>query len=236
MPVTSGHAIAAWRIIEAGGTPALDPADKDQPDKDRADSDRADTDQADMDRADMDQNAAIDQLADLIRRVAAGDRGAFRRIYDLQAPRLYGIALRITRQAPLASDAVHDALLQLWRNAGRFDIDRGNPEAWLISLVRYRALDIVRHRAREAPEDDLPEAIDEDPDPFARLASSRDAAALHRCLNGLEPDRRRLLSLAFVEGLSHSEVAERVKMPLGTVKSGIRRSLQSLRLCLEGAA
>lgn len=206
-----GHGRSGWRIIEAGSARALF-------------------------RADMDQDAASDQLAELIRRVAAGDRGAFRRVYDLQSSRLYGIALRITRQAPLASDAVHDALLQLWRNAGRFDVERGNPEAWLLSLVRYRALDIVRRRAREAPEDDLPEAVDEDPDPLERLSSSRDAAALHGCLGGLEEDRRRLLALAFVEGLSHSEVAERVKMPLGTVKSWIRRSLQSLRLCLDSAA
>jgi RNA polymerase sigma-70 factor (ECF subfamily) len=183
----------------------------------------------------MDQESAAAELAELIRRVAAGDRAAFRRIYDLHAPRLYGVALRITRQAPLASDAVHDALLQLWRNAGRFDAERGNAEAWLLSLVRYRALDILRRRVREAPEDDLPDLVDEDPDPLARLASSRDAAALHGCLAQLEPERRRLLALAFVEGLSHSEVAERVKMPLGTVKSWIRRSLQSLRLCLDGA-
>jgi len=176
------------------------------------------------------------ELADLIPRIAAGDRGAFRRVYDLHAPRLYAVALRITRQGPLASDAVHDAFLQLWRNADRFDLDRGNPEAWLVSLVRYRALDIARRRTREVSDEDLPESIDEDPDPLQRLVTSRDAAALHGCLGQLEADRRRLLGLAFIDGLSHSEVAERLKLPLGTVKSWIRRSLQSLRLCLEGVA
>ena len=174
-------------------------------------------------------------LTGLLEQVAAGDRAAFRRLYDLQAPRLYAVAVRITRQGPLASDAVHDALLQVWRNAGRFDAARGNPEAWLLSLVRYRALDIARRRGREVSDEDLPEAIDDDPDPLARLAASRDAAALRGCLGQLEEDRRKLVLLAFVDGLSHSEVAERVKMPLGTVKSWIRRSLQSLRLCLEGA-
>ena len=177
-----------------------------------------------------------DRLATLIPRIAAGDRAAFRQVYDLYSSRLYAVAVRITRQAPLASDAVHDALLQLWRNAGRFDLERGHPEAWLISLVRYRALDIARRRTREVSDDDLPEPVDDDPDPLERLATARDAAALHACLGGLEADRRKLLSLAFIEGLSHSEVAERVKLPLGTVKSWIRRSLQSLRICLEGAA
>ena len=180
---------------------------------------------------------ADDALAALLRRVAAGDRAAFRRLYDLQAPRLYAVAVRITRQGPLASDAVHDAFLQVWRNADRFEATRGSPEAWLLSLVRYRALDIARRRGREVAQDDLdlPEPVDEDPDPLQRLADRRDATALHLCLGQLEADRRRLLLLAFVDGLSHSEVAERVSMPLGTVKSWIRRSLQSLRLCLEGA-
>ena len=173
----------------------------------------------------------------LLGQVAAGDRVAFRRLYDLQAPRLYAVALRITRQGPLAADAVHDAFLQVWRNAGRFDAARAPAEAWLLGLVRYRALDIARRRGREVAADDLdlPEPADEGPDPLEVLAGSRDAAALHACLRQLEADRRRLVLLAFVDGLSHSEVAARVGMPLGTVKSWIRRSLQSLRLCLEGA-
>ncbi len=177
------------------------------------------------------------ELPDLLARVAAGDRAAFRRIYDLQSARLYAVALRVTRQGPLAADAVHDAFLQVWRNAGRFDVSRGSPEAWLLSLVRYRALDIARRRGRETSQDDLdlPEPVDESPDALERLASGREAAALHGCLRQLDGERRRLVILAFVEGLSHSEVAERVKMPLGTVKSWIRRSLQSLRVCLEGA-
>ena len=184
---------------------------------------------------DPNHDAGATSLADLLGLIAAGDRAAFRRVYDLQAPRLYAVALRITRQGPLASDAVHDALLQVWRNANRFDLSRGNPEAWLLSLVRYRALDIARRRGREVSDQDLPEPIDEDPDPLERLAATRDAASLRDCLALLEADRRKLVLLAFVDGLSHSEVAERLKMPIGTVKSWIRRSLQSLRLCLEGA-
>ncbi len=184
----------------------------------------------------MADTAPDDALVDLLRRVAAGDRAAFRRLYDLEAPRLYAVALRITRQTPLAADAVHDAFLQVWRNADRFETARGSPAAWLLSLVRYRALDIARRRGREVAQDDLdlPEPADDAPDPLDRLASSREAAALHGCLGQLDAERRRLLLLAFVEGLSHSEVAERVRMPLGTVKSWIRRSLQTLRLCLEG--
>lgn len=178
-----------------------------------------------------DGEAASDPGA-LLWLVAAGDRIAFRRLYDLQAPRLYAVALRITRQSALAADAVHDAFLQVWRNAARFDAARGSAEAWLLSLVRYRALDIARRRVRETPDDDLPERQDTDPDPLARLETARDAAALHRCLQTLEPERRRLVVMAFVEGLSHSELAERLATPLGTIKSWIRRSLLALRACL----
>lgn len=185
----------------------------------------------------MDDAATADELASLLHLVAAGDRDAFRRLYDLQAPRLYAVALRITRQGPLAADAMHDAFLQVWRNAARFETARGSAGGWLVSLVRYRALDIARRRGHEsyAEDADLPELADADPDPLERLAASRDAAALHACLRRLDGERRRLLMLAFVDGLSHSEIATRVGMPLGTVKSWIRRSLQTLRLCLDGA-
>lgn len=169
----------------------------------------------------------------LLGRIASGDRDAFRKLYDLHAPRLHAFALRITRQGPLAADAVHDAFLQVWRNADRFNADRGSPTAWLLGLVRYRALDIARRRGREVPDHDMPEPVDEDPDPLQRLLASRDAAALHACLGQLPADRRRLVLLAFVEGLTHGDLALRLAIPLGTVKSWIRRSLQSLRSCLE---
>jgi RNA polymerase sigma-70 factor (ECF subfamily) len=178
---------------------------------------------------------AVD-IAGLLSQVANGDREAFRRLYDLQASRLYGVALRVTRQHSLASDAVHDGFLQVWRNAARFDASRGSPEAWLVSLVRYRALDIARRRVRETSVDQMPEQEDPDPGPLAQLEQSEDGKALHHCLGQLEENRRQLIVLAFVEGLTHSEVAERLKVPLGTAKSWIRRGLQVLRSCLEGGA
>lgn len=172
-------------------------------------------------------------LAPLIAAVAAGDGVAFGRIYELSASRLYGIALRITRQPALADDAVHDAFLELWRNAGRFDERKGDPNVWLSSLVRYRAVDITRRRGRVVSDEGLPEPIDDEPDALARLEVSSDSAALRTCLEKLDADRRRLLSLAFINGLSHGELAKRMQVPIGTVKSWIRRSLQSLRVCME---
>jgi RNA polymerase sigma-70 factor (ECF subfamily) len=168
----------------------------------------------------------------LLRRCAGGDRGAFRMLYDRWGGRLHGIALRITRQASLAADATQDTFVQIWQQAHRFDPERGTAEAFLVSLVRYRALDLVRRQSREVPGYEPDEREDEAPDALSRLVTTAEGAALHRCLDTLDPERRRLVVLAFVEGLSHSELAERLRVPLGTVKSSIRRSLLSLRECL----
>jgi len=176
--------------------------------------------------------AASDDISTLLHRCAGGDRAAFRLLYDRWGDRLYGIALRITRQPSLAADAVHDAFLQIWQQAHRFDPERGSPEAWMIGMVRFRALDLVRRQAREVPGYEPVDLEDETPDALARLVSTSEGAALHRCLNELEEDRRKLVVMAFVDGLSHSELAERLHVPLGTVKSWIRRSLITLRGCL----
>lgn len=170
----------------------------------------------------------------MIQACAAGDRAAFRRLYEVWSARLHGIALRITRQPSLAADATQDAFIQVWQQATRFDPTRGTAEAWLVSLVRYRALDIVRHAAHEQPGYEPEEAPDEAPDALALLVGSAEGAALHRCLDELEPERRRLILLAFVDGPSHSGLATRLDAPIGTVKSWIRRGLATLRACLDG--
>ena len=136
--------------------------------------------------------AAGDDATALLRRCAVGDRAAFRLLYDRWGNRLYGVALRITRESSLAADALHDAFLQIWQLAHRYDPDRGGAEAWMIGMVRYRALDIVRRRAREVPGYEPAEREDESPDALARLVSTTEGAALHRCLNELEQERRRL--------------------------------------------
>lgn len=171
----------------------------------------------------------------LLARCAQADGDAFRRLYDLESPTLYGIALRITRQAALASDAVHDAMLQVWRNAARFDPARGNARAWLIGLVRYRALDAVRRTTREVLGAEMAEHADPEPDALDRMLATDDGQALHRCLQDVEPVRRSLLMMAFVDGLTHTQVASRVGQPLGTVKSSIRRALLTLRDCMTGS-
>ena len=178
----------------------------------------------------------LEEIAQLLVSCASGDATAFRRLYELQSAPLYGLALRITRQPTLAADAVHDALLQVWRNAERFDPTRGSARAWLATLVRYRAMDAVRKTRREVPSLEQDERADTDPDPLDRLLSTQDGQALHRCLQDVAPERRTLVVMAFVDGLTHAEIATRLRQPMGTVKSTIRRALLTLRTCLSGTA
>ena len=168
----------------------------------------------------------------LLLATAGGDRTAFRQLYDQQAPRLYGVALRILRQAPLAADALQEAFLQAWQQAARFEPARGSAEAWLAGLVRYRALDIARGRGPLASDADIPEQPDPSPDALTQLTSASDAASLHACLQELDEKRRTLILRAFFDGLTHAELSEHLAMPLGTVKTWIRRGLASLRACL----
>ena len=172
-------------------------------------------------------------LAALLQRCAAGDSKAFRDLYDAQASILHNLAMRITNDPELAADAVHDTFVQVWRRAAKFDPERGNAGAWLTGIVRYRALDTRRPRARENLVSDLPDQEDETPNALARLVEIAEGEALYRCLALLEPDRRQMLVSAYVDGLSREKIADRYEVPLGTMKSWIRRALARLRRCLE---
>ena len=169
----------------------------------------------------------------LLQRCGEGDRAAFHRLYEMQSPRLYGLALRLMQQPTLAADAVHDAFIQVWQRAERFDPARGAAEAWLTSLLRYRAIDILRRRSRERYGHERPEEPDPSPGALEQLGERAEGEALRRCLAELEEGQRRVVLLAFMEGLSHSELALRLQAPLGTVKSWVRRALLGLRRCLE---
>jgi len=175
-----------------------------------------------------------DRLDALLVACAAGDRRAFRRLYDQESARHYGLALRILHQHSAAADALQDAFLQIWQKASTFDPARGSARAWLASIVRYRALDAAqRHRREVLTDDPTPADAAEEFDPIAALAAQRDGHRLQACLGGLEDRSRHAIVLAFVDGLTHSEIAARITKPLGTVKAWIRRGLAALRSCLE---
>lgn len=172
-------------------------------------------------------------LSALLATVATGDRAALRAVYERQSVRLFGVANAILRDRDASADALQDAFLRIARRAGQFDATRGTPEAWLGAIVRHAALDIIRARGREIPSDD-PNLGDQAVAPEAeeRLSVSMEGKRLRACLDGLEPKNRDGIVLAFVHGLSHPQIADRLGLPLGTVKSWIRRGLQTLKECL----
>jgi len=174
-----------------------------------------------------------DELAGLLARVAIGDRAALQAVYARQSTRLFGTAMAILRDRTAAADALQDAFLKLWQRAGQFDPKRGQAQAWIGQIVRHAALDAARARGREVLSDD-PSLGDAAVDPTALddLSAVEDGRRLRHCLRQLDEMPRQGIVLAFVHGLSHPEVAERLGTPLGTVKSWIRRGLLTLRECL----
>ena len=163
----------------------------------------------------------------LLRRLSAGDQSALGELYDLYAGLVNGLALRILRDGSEAQDVVQEVFLQVWRQAARYDPARGSPEAWLCTMARTRALDRLRRLAarREEPEPRLPDA-GAAPRPEATLA-------VRGVLERLSAVQREALELAYYEGLTQSEIAERLGQPLGTVKTRIRTAMMRLREALE---
>ena len=172
-------------------------------------------------------------LTDLLVAVAKGDRNALRAIYVRQSTRLFGIAMAILRDRTAAADVLQDSFLKLWQRADQFDPAR-NPQAWVDAIVRYGALDVARARGRETLSDDPNLGDGEDGfDVVEAIGQAEQNVRLRRCMETLDERTRRSIGLAFVRGMSHAEVAHEMDMPLGTVKSIIRRGLLNLRACLS---
>ncbi|HYB10271.1 MAG TPA: sigma-70 family RNA polymerase sigma factor [Alphaproteobacteria bacterium] len=181
-----------------------------------------------------DATVALSSPDALIEAVGHGSKTALRRLYELESRRLYGIALRIVRRPDVAADVLQDCFIQVWQNARSFSVERGTGAAWLTGIVRFRALDAARKFRREIPTDD-PTLGDAplDSDAIEKIDAAAAARALRRCLDLLDERQRRCVLLAFVDGMSHTEIAERIAAPLGSVKSWVRRGLLSLRSCLQ---
>ncbi len=170
------------------------------------------------------------QIAAALARCAAGERPGLRAIYDIEGARMLGVARRILRRQDLAEEAVQDCFMRVWRNARSFDPARGSGRTWLYAVLRNSALSILRDERRFVSDDDRPEEAA--PMTESALSLLPEASALRRCLEQLDANRRSVVVLAYVHGLSHGELAGRLNVPLGTVKSWIRRGLSSLQECM----
>lgn len=176
--------------------------------------------------------------ADLLTRIAAGDETALAALYDRMSNAAYGLALRVLGNADAAEDVVQDAFLRIWRRADRYEAGRGAARAWVLRVVRNVAIDRLRTmdarmraETRSQTETALV-AVPEAPDETA--SRSERSRTLREALADLPAEQRRAIEIAYFEGLSHSEIAERERMPLGTVKTRIRDGVIKLRDKLMG--
>lgn len=175
----------------------------------------------------------------LIRSVAAGDVQAFARLYDSFSGVLYTLALRMLQRREDAEELLQEVFLKIWNDAGRYDAARGAPLAWAITITRHKAIDRIRSTTRRR---DLHEAVEEETAgvpppgdaPPALAAENREAArAVQSSVASLPADVRETIELAYFGGLSHSEIAQKLSLPLTTVKSRIRRAMMQLRQTLR---
>lgn len=179
------------------------------------------------------------ELMALIDRIGRRDEAALRLLYDRTAPKLFGLAMRVVRQREWAEDVLQEAFLTIWRAAGDYRSTLSPPLAWMGLIVRSRSLDFLRRRTAERAHltDEIDDAMADtmegnSPNPMDVSLASQQAWALHQCLGKLENRQREVVSLAYLRDLSHSELAEQLKLPLGTVKTWIRRGLEQLRTCM----
>lgn len=180
-----------------------------------------------------------DQSEDLeaaIRACAGGDRAGLQRIFDREAGRLVAVAERILRRRDLAEEVVQEAFIRIWKNAHQYAPERGSARGWINAIVRNRALNLLRDGKREelVAEDRL-ESL-QDSDQLDQIMASWHRldrnSRLRECLGALDETKRHGILMAYVGGYTHGEIAGRLRIPLGTTKSWIRRGLSALRECM----
>ena len=179
-------------------------------------------------------DAARARLSAALAQVAAGDRAALKLVYDLTSAKLFGVCLRISQDREAAEDILQDVYIKVWNRAGRFDPARASPITWLCAIARNAAIDWRRASGGPAllPEEHAADIADERATAPELIVAEQDRARIFDCLEKLEPKQRGAIRTAFFDGLTYSELAERMAVPLGTMKSWIRRGLLALRECL----
>jgi len=175
-----------------------------------------------------------DPVAALLTRIAAQDRAAFRTLYAVASPKLMGVLLRMLRERAEAEDALQEVFTRIWLRAGRYDGAKGRGMTWLIAVARNLAIDRLRQRTEDQADDDAAErVVDQAPTAERRLIATQEAGRVAACFDRLDPPRAEAVRGAYLSGLSYAELAARHAVPLNTMRTWLRRSLISLKECLE---
>lgn len=174
------------------------------------------------------------ELVWLLAAVAKGDEAAFERLYTATRAKLFGVVLRILRRQDLAEEVIQEVYVKIWNSAGQFNPGVASPITWMASIARNRAIDVVRKKGETSIEEE-PSAMDvaaDTPDPLARREMTEELRRLLECVGQLEPERQKLVLLAYYNGWSREQLAAKFEKPVNTVKTWLRRSLLDVRACL----
>jgi RNA polymerase sigma factor (sigma-70 family) len=185
----------------------------------------------------MDAEVSRSRLAIALAQVAAGDRAALRLVYQTTSSKIFGVCLRILNDKSEAEDVLQEVYLTVWRKAASFDRRRASPITWLVAIARNRAIDRLRSSAaarRMEPIETADAVSDPSPAAIERVELAQQHQRLARCLEELEARQSTAIRAAFFDGSTYEDLAVRMSVPLGTMKSLIRRALLKLRACLEG--
>jgi RNA polymerase sigma-70 factor (ECF subfamily) len=174
------------------------------------------------------------ELVWLLASVAKGDEAAFERLYQATRAKLFGVVLRILRRQDLAEEVIQEAYVKIWNNAGQFNPGVASPITWMVSIARNRAIDVVRKRIETSIEEEpaAMEVASDTPDPLARREMTEELKRILECVGQLDPERQKLVLLAYYNGWSRDQLAEKFDTPLNTVKTWLRRSMLEIRECL----
>jgi RNA polymerase sigma-70 factor (ECF subfamily) len=174
------------------------------------------------------------ELVWLLAAVARGDQAAFERLYEATRAKLYGVLLRILGTPELADDVMQETYLKVWKTAGSFDPTIASPITWMVAIARNRAIDIVRRKGHASIEES-PEAMNvaaDTPPPLARREMTEELRRLLSCLGKLDPEKQRIVLLAYYSGWSREQLARKLDIPVNTIKTWLRRSLLEIRECM----
>ena len=174
------------------------------------------------------------ELVWLLASVAKGDEAAFERLYAATRAKLYGVVLRILRRHDLADEVMQETYLKVWNTAASFDATVASPITWMVAIARNRAIDIVRKKGELSIEDE-PEALSvaaDTPPPLARREMTEELKRLLACLGKLDPEKQRIVLLAYYSGWSREQLARKLDIPANTIKTWLRRSLLEIRGCM----
>ena len=175
------------------------------------------------------------ELVELIAGVAKGDATAFQRLYEATRAKLYGVLVRILGRPELAEEVMQETYLKVWKMADKFDPSLASPITWMVAMARNRAIDIVRKRGEVSIEEE-PDALNvaaETPAPLARREMTEELKRLLACLGKLDPEKQRIVLLAYYSGWSREQLSTKLEIPVSTIKTWLRRSLMEIRDCME---